>query len=169
MLMGLRAHHTKKALALAAQEVVIALTDGPETLGPLRRFSLSVALGSVLVLALIAGTPLADLYLREITSVSAELADFVVPGLQAALLLPGLTALQSWLRALLMKGEATASIYQAMGLNLVITAAALGLGVALEAPGMRMAAVALTVAMLIELAFLGWRTPRVVATLTADV
>jgi len=121
-----------RSFGLAVQEVVIALTDGPETLGPLRRFSLSVALGSVLVLALIAGTPLADLYLREITSVSAELADFVVPGLQAALLLPGLTALQSWLRALLMKGEATVSIYQAMGLNLVITAAALGLGVALE-------------------------------------
>jgi hypothetical protein len=158
-----------RSFGLATQEVVITLTDGPETLGPLRRFALSVALGSVLVLALIAFTPLADLYLREITSVSAELADFSIPGLQAALLLPGLTALQSWLRALLMKGEATASINQAMGLNLVFTAAAVGLGVTLEAPGMQMAAVALTVAMLIELAFLGWRTRRVVARLTAHV
>jgi hypothetical protein len=156
-------------LALATQEVVIALASGPETLGPLRRFSLNVAVGSILVLALIAFTPLADFYLSEVAGVSSELARFVVSGLRAALLLPGLTALQSWLRALLMKGESTASIYQAMGLNLAITAAALGLGVALEAPGIQMAAVALTVAMLIELAFLGWRTRRVVARLTAHV
>ena len=80
-----------RSFGLAAQEMVIALTDGPETLGPVRRFTLNVALGSVLVLALIAFTPLADLYLREVTSVSPELADFVVPGLKAALLLPGLT------------------------------------------------------------------------------
>jgi hypothetical protein len=97
-------HHTKKALALATQEVVIALTDGPATFGPLRRFSLNVALGSVLLLAFIAFTPSIGFYLKEIAGVSSELASFVVPGLQAALLLPGLTALQSWLRALLVKG-----------------------------------------------------------------
>jgi hypothetical protein len=161
-------HHTKSPSALATQEVVIALTDGPETLGPVRRFALSVALGSVLVLALIAFTPLADLYLTEVTSVSPELADFVVPGLQAALLIPGLTALQSWLRALLMKGEATSSIYQAMGINLAVTAGALVAGVAIQAPGIQMAAVALTVAMLVELAFLGGRTRRVIGSLATN-
>jgi hypothetical protein len=157
-----------RSFGLATQEVVIALTDGPETLGPVRRFTLNVALGSVLVLALIAFTPLADLYLREVTSVSPELAGFVVPGLQAALLLPGLTALQSWLRALLMKGEATSSIYQAMGINLAVTAGALVAGVAVQAPGIQMAAVALTVAMLVELAFLGQRTRRVIGSLATN-
>jgi hypothetical protein len=140
--------------------VVIALTDGPATFAPLRRFSLNVALGAVALLGLIAFTPVIDYYLHEIAGVSSELASFIVPGLQAALLLPGLTALQSWLRALLMKGDATTSIYQAMGLNLVIAAIALIGGVLLNAPGIQMAAVALSLAMLAELAFLGWRTQR---------
>lgn len=157
-----------RSFGLATQEVVIALTAGPATLGPVRRFSLNVSLGAVLVLALIAFTPLADLYLTHVTSVTSELAGFVVPGLKLALLIPGLTALQSWLRALLMKGEATASIYQAMGLNLAITAVMVALGVALELPGIQMAAVALTVAMLVELAFLGGRTSRVLVALAAE-
>jgi hypothetical protein len=143
-----------RSFGMALQEVVIALTDGPETSGPVRRFSLNIATGAVLVLALIAFTPLADFYLLEVAGVSPELAGFVVPGLRAALLIPGLTALQSWLRALLMKGEATSSIYQAMGLNLTVTAGTLALGVALGAPGVQVAAVALTLAMLVELAFL---------------
>jgi hypothetical protein len=154
-----------RSFGMAMQEVVIALIDGPETFQPVRRFTLSVFVGAILVLGLIAFTPLANLYLQEIAGVSSELASFVIPGLQMALLLPGLTVLQSWLRGLLMKGEATASIYQAMGINLVVTAVALTLGVALRAPGIQMAAVALTVAMLAELVFLGRRTRRVMVTL----
>lgn len=149
-----------RSFGLATQEVVIALTEDRQTLGPIRRFSWSVAVGSVLLLALIAFTPLADFYLADIAGVSPDLAAFVVPGLQAALLLPGLTTLQSWLRALLMKGEATTSIYQAMGLNLAVTGGAISLGVALKASGIQMAALALTVAMLAELALLGHRTQR---------
>jgi hypothetical protein len=83
--------------------------------------------------------------------------------LRVSLLLPGLTALQSWLRALLIKGESTTSIYQAMALNLVITALALTLGVILRAPGVQMGAIALTIAMLIESLFLASRTRRIVA------
>ncbi len=154
-----------RSFGLAMQEVVIALTDGPSTFGSLWRFSLNVAIGAVVFLALIAFTPLADFYLREIAGLSSELASFAVPGLQAALLLPGLTALQSWLRAVLMKGEATGSIYQAMGLNLAVTAAVLAAGVALNAPGIQMAAVALTVAMVAELVFLGCRTRRLMPSL----
>jgi hypothetical protein len=152
-----------RSFGLASQEVIIALVGGPETMGPLRRFSLNVVVGSVLVLALIAFTPLADFYLREVAGVSSELAGFVLPGLRVSLLLPGLTALQSWLRALLIKGESTTSIYQAMALNLVITALALKLGVILRAPGVQMGAIALTIAMLIESLFLASRTRRIVA------
>jgi hypothetical protein len=149
-----------RSFGFATQEVVIALTGGPETRKPVRRFTFNVAVGAVLTLALIAFTPLADLYLRQVAGVSADLARFAVPGLQSALLLPGLTALQSWLRALLMKREATSGIYQAMGLNLIVTAVTLALGVALEVPGIQVAAAALTVAMLVELVFLGQRARR---------
>lgn len=152
-----------RSFGLATQEVVIALTDGPETLEPVRRFAWGVALGAVLLLALIAFTSVGELYLTYVTSVPQELVQFVVSGLQAALLLPGLTALQSWLRGLLMKDEATDSIYQAMGINLVVTVVVLVLGVAVNAPGVQMAAVALTIAMITELVFLGWRArPRMV-------
>jgi hypothetical protein len=158
-----------RSFGLATQEVVIALTDGLGSFVPLRRFSLNVALGSVALLGLIAFTPVIDYYLSEIAGVSSELASSVVPGLRAALLLPGLTALQSWLRALLIKGDATTSIYQAMGLNLAITTVVLVVGILLEAPGIQMAAVALSVAMLAELAFLGRRTRRSMLSLLPNV
>jgi hypothetical protein len=154
---------------LATQEVVIALTKDAATLDSVRRFSFSVAVGSVLVLILIAFTPVADFVLHEIMGMSTELASFAVPGLRAALLLPGLTALRSWQRGLLMKGDATSSVYRAMGLNLVITAVALGLGVIFDAPGVQMAAIAMTVALVAELVFLAWRTRDVMAPLTSDV
>jgi hypothetical protein len=149
-----------RSFGLATQEVIIALTGGPETQAPLRRFVRGVVLFSTLVLALLAFTPLANVYLREITGISSELIGFVVPGLRVSLLMPGLTVLHSWQRARLMKGESTSSIYQAMTLNLVVTAAALALGVALHAPGVQMGAFALTVAMLAELFYLSSRTRR---------
>ena len=151
-----------RSFGMAVQEVTIALVAGPHTLDPVRRFNRGVALSTMLLLALVAFTPLADLYLREITGVSAELARFAVPGLRAALLLPGLTALQSELRALLMKGEATRSIYQAMGINLAITLVALFVGVVLQTPGVPMAAIVLTLAMAAEMIFLQWRAQPVV-------
>jgi hypothetical protein len=157
-----------RSFGLATQEVVIALTDGPETLQPLRRFSFSVATGAVLILALVAFTPFVDVYLDVIADVPADVAVFVVPGLRASLLIPGLTAVQSWLRALLMKGEATASIYQAMGLNLVITAVVVVVGVALHASGIQVAAAALTVAMAVELLFLRRRTQRALVQVLAS-
>lgn len=156
-----------RSFGLATQEVVIALSDGPGTLRPLRRFAANVAIGSILALAFIAFTPLVDIYLTDFAGISSELAGFIVPGVRAALLIPGLTTLQSWLRALLMKGEATTSIYQAMGVNLLVTALALIAGVVLNAPGIRMAAVALTVAMLAELVFLRQRAKRAVIVLQA--
>jgi hypothetical protein len=156
-----------RSFGMATQEVVIALLYGPETFAPVRRFVLNVAAGGVLLLGLIAFTPLGNVYLRKFAGVSVELASFVRPGLRAALLIPGLTALQSWLRALLMKGESTSSIYQAMGINLVVTAMALFGGVAVKAPGIEMAAVALTVAMLVELFFLGRRSRRVLPSSSA--
>ena len=156
-----------RSFGLATQEVVIALSDGPGTLRPLGRFAGNVAIGSILTLACIAFTPLVDIYLSDIAGVSSELADFIIPGVRAALLIPGLTTLQSWLRALLMKGEATTSIYQAMGINLLVTALALIAGVVLNAPGIQMAAVALTVAMLAELGFLRQRAKRAVVVLQA--
>jgi hypothetical protein len=125
-----------------------------------------VAFGATLLLALIAFTPIVDHYLLGILQVSPELARSAVPGLRVALLLPALTALQSWLRGLLMRDETTTSIYQAMGLNLAVTGAVVGCGVILKPPGLQMAFVALTVAMLAELAFLGWRSRKELVSMT---
>jgi hypothetical protein len=105
--------------------------------------------------------------LHIVAGIASDIAGFVMPGVRVALLIPGVTTLQSWLRALLMKGEATKSIYQAMAINLIVTAVVLIAGIVLEAPGIEMAAIALTVAMLVELAYLGWRTRPVVARLAA--
>jgi hypothetical protein len=157
-----------RSLGIAAQEVVIALADVPGSSAPLRRFVLNVALGSAVLLALIAFTPVADIYLLDLTGVTEELAAFVTPGLQTALLIPGLTALQSWLRALLMKGEATTPIYQAMALNLAATVIVVIVGIVLDAPGIQMASVAMTIAMVFELLLLAWWSQRLTPNLAAN-
>jgi hypothetical protein len=68
-----------------------------------------------------------------------------------------LFVLVAWLRGLLINGRKTRAVNLGMAINLAITAAILFLGVARTWPGLTTAAVALSVAILVELLFLYWR------------
>ncbi|MFQ5577356.1 MAG: hypothetical protein ACE5G8_10265 [Anaerolineae bacterium] len=154
-----------RSFAFALPEAIIALLNGPYALAPLRRFCLRVAGVSSLALAVVTFTPLLSLYLFYITGVTAELVRFILPGVVMGLLIPALNGVQSWLRGVLLVGNATGDIYWGMGMNLIITALPLGLGVLWQTGGVPTAAVALSAGLVAEILYLWWRVKPVEARL----
>jgi len=152
-----------RSFGFALPEVVVALFKGAESLQPLRRFCMGVAVGSSLGLAVMVFTPIITFYLLYITAITPELARFVVTGVTAGLFLPSLHATQSWLRGILMVAKATDDIYWGMGVNLIVTGIVLVAGVFWQAPGAPAGAVALSLGMVAEALFLWWRVRPVQA------
>lgn len=157
-----------RSFGFALPETIIALTKGRSELASLRTFSLNVAAGVTAAMALLAFTPLIGLYLRFVTGLGDDLIPFVIPGAMVAILVPGIHAVQSWLRGLLMVAEVTADVYWGMGLNLLLTAIGVAVGVWLGTPGVSTAAAVLAVAMLAETAYLIWRVGPAVQHLPAQ-
>lgn len=145
-----------RSSGMALPEVVIALLDKPDTIAVLRRFCLLVAGLASVALALVVFTPLLTLYLRYVTGITPELVAVILPGALAGLLIPALQAIHSWQRGVLMSGNATTDVYWGMGLDLLVTALGIWVGVMVQAPGAPAAAVAITVGMVAEMLFL-WR------------
>ncbi len=146
-----------RAAAMALPEAVIALTRGPHSHGPIRRFSLTLAGLSVVGMGLFALTPLLTLYLFRLQDADADVAGLAAYGTRLFLLYPALFVVVSWLRGLLIRSRATRAVNLGMGINLLLTAALLALGVAQRWDGMTTAAAALYLAIVAELLFLAWR------------
>lgn len=142
---------------LALQETTVAQAQEPGALRSLRDFTLIVAGATTLATLILAVTPLLDLHLRYVMSLAPELWSYVRIGLQVACLLPALTALTSWLRGLLVAAKKPATVYQGMGVNLLVNCATLLVGVALDLPGVPTAAVGLLLAIGLEYLYLRWR------------
>jgi O-antigen/teichoic acid export membrane protein len=95
-------------MALSYQEVGIALLgQRGEHYRRLRDFALGLAVAVAACLGLIAFTPLSGTWLRGVAGLSPELAAFAVMPLQIYALLPALSVLQSFQRALLVHGRST--------------------------------------------------------------
>jgi hypothetical protein len=91
-----------RSVGLAYQEVVIALIgDGQEGYVPLRTFGIFLSLGVAVGLSLIAWTPLAEVWFRDISGLTDELAAFALAPTRILGVIPGLTALLSFQRAVL--------------------------------------------------------------------
>ncbi|MGH2535975.1 MAG: hypothetical protein ACRDHL_01110 [Candidatus Promineifilaceae bacterium] len=146
-----------RAAGFALPEAVIALSDGMHTFRPLRRFTFLLALVSTLLMATIVMTPLRDVYIFVIQDMAPEVGQLAADGLALFLPLPALTLLIAWLRGLLIHQETTRAINAGMGVNLVVTALLLGLGLSQGWPGIRTAAIAFNLAALVEFFFLWWR------------
>lgn len=150
-----------RAAALAMPEAVIALTKGPDTYQPVRRFTRNLVLGLTAVLALFVFTPLSQLYLFGVQDMTADVGALAQNSLIYFLPLPALTVLAMWLRGLLINGRKTNDVNVAMGLNMMITAVILGIGLLNQLPGLPTAATALNLATLAEVLYLAWRTQRI--------
>ena len=131
---------------MALQETTIAQSRTPEMARPLRDFTLIVAGVTSLATALLAFTPLIDMHLQAVIGLAPELRGFVRTGIQIALVLPAISALTSWMRGRIVAAGSTSRVYRGMLANLVLNCGILLAGVLLDAPGVPLAAVALTLA-----------------------
>ncbi len=143
-----------RAGGLAYQEVVISLDDSEQRHRILRNFTIRLGLCLSLLMLLFATTPLIQLYLGVVLGVTADLHALVIAGAQAAFLLPLLTTLHSYFRALLMLSNRTAAIYQAISLGFALTAIIVWGGIALGLHGILAASLGLTLGQAFELSYL---------------
>ena len=143
-----------RAGGLAYQEVVISLNESEHDHRLLRGFTLRLGICLSAIMLLFATTPLIQLYLGVVLGVGESLHGLVILGAQTAFLLPLLTTLHSYFRALLMLSNRTAAIYQAISLGFALTAAIVWGGVALGLHGIVAASLGLTLGQAFELAYL---------------
>jgi hypothetical protein len=107
-----------RAIGLSFQEVGIALMGRDhEHFQPLARFALTLALSSTVAFALVALTPLADIWFVTVSGLSPELAEFAF--LPAAILVPmaSLSVLLSFQRGILVVSMTTRPITIATALE----------------------------------------------------
>ncbi len=143
-----------RAGGMAYQEVVISLNESESHHRTLRNFTLQMGGALSLATICLAFTPLIRLYLNSVLGVPAHLQAFIIIGVQIGALLPFLTTLHSYFRALLMLTYRTAAIYQAIALGFGLTALVVWGGIAAGMDGIVAAALGLTLGHLVELAYL---------------
>lgn len=152
-----------RAPAFALPEVVIALTKGVENRQSIQRFSLILAGAVTLFMTIFVLTPLSDWYLVTVQDAAPEVAALAQSGLAFLLPLPGMMVLVSWLRGSLIANKLTRTVNEGMFVNLGMTALLLFLTVLMRWPGLIAAAIALDVALVVELAYLLWRVQKKLA------
>lgn len=147
--------------ALALPEVIITLIDEKGSRPALRQFSLRLGIVCTALLALVSFTPLAHFYFRTLIGVNEDLARMAVVGGQVGVLLPFIIGWQSWFRGQLTARRAPSALTLAMMANMLSMAVLLIGGVLLKAPGVALAAVALTTSTAVETLILGLALRRV--------
>ncbi len=151
-----------RAPALSLPEVVIAKTDGPESWLPIRTFAQTMTIVMLALMGLFVFTPLSDLYFANLQGLEDNLVQMIKQATPWLLLFPALWVINSWLRGLLIRFGATTAVNGSMAANLIVTIAVLLSGVALQAPGLVTASVAMVLAAAAETAYQAWRLGRVI-------
>lgn len=143
-----------RAPEMALPEVTIALNEEKESQSALRRFSFGVGAALTVFLILVAYTPLSDFYFHKLIGVTADLSSIARQGAGLALVMPLAMAFVTTSRGLLTARRKTRPQAVAMILELVMLVVVLLLGVLLNQPGVPMAALGMTAALVVEAIFL---------------
>ncbi|MEO8231015.1 MAG: hypothetical protein ABI638_01950 [Ignavibacteriota bacterium] len=100
-----------RGLGLSFQEVVVALIgDDMSGFNQLKRFAVKLAMFVAGTLMLIAFTPLAEIWFKDVSGLSESLTDFAKLPLMIMSFFPALTVLISFQRAVLVKANETKQI-----------------------------------------------------------
>jgi len=151
------------ALCQPIQEVVIALAEQHDALRVLRRFSLGVGLAGTGILAALALTPLADAYFGAFIGLPPTLRAFTQTAAGLMVAYPLLMSLELMLRGVLIRQHRTAAVRLAMGCFVLTLGLALAAGAALNlSTGVQQAALAINLAIVVEIAALAWQAVPVV-------
>jgi hypothetical protein len=143
-----------RAPEMALPEVTIALNDEKESQAALRRFAFAVGISLMSFLALVAFTPISDFYFHTLIGVTGELSNIAKQGAVLALLMPLALSFVTTSRGLLTARRNTRPQAVAMVLELVTLTVVLIIGVLLKQPGVPMAALGMSSAMIVEAIFL---------------
>ncbi len=109
-----------RALGLAFQETAIALFgDDMEGYASLRRFTGLLAVVASAGLGLIVWTPLNQWWFHSVAGLSNDLVVYAVPAARILTIMPALTVLISWQRALLVHSKKTTPITWASALEII--------------------------------------------------
>lgn len=120
-----------RALGLSYQEVAIALIgEDRNNSRKVRNFAVGLGLFTCACLSLIAFTPLAELWFRDLSGLSQNLTDFAIGPLKVQAIFPILTVLICWQRAVLIDARLTrpisiATVIEACGIFSFLTLAVL--------------------------------------------
>lgn len=140
--------------SVALPEAVIALEEKAGSHAQLKRFALTVGIASSLLLALVAFTPLSNFYFQTLIGIDRELSAIAALGASFAILVPLAMSQVSVYRGLLTAQRITRPMALAMAGELLILSTVLALGIAMDLPGVPVAAVGLTLALGSEALFL---------------
>ncbi len=115
-----------RGLGLSYQEVGVALLgERCEEYVPLKNFAVALAAIMTASLVLIAFTPAATFWYRYVSGLSVELSQFSYPPTQIMVLMPALTVLISFQRAILISGKRTGPITGATLVEVLLIVAVL--------------------------------------------
>ena len=146
-----------QAFGLAYNEVVVAMARMPGAAAPLRRFAVLLASGTTIVIAGLALTPLADLWVSAVAALPPDLAALAAGAMWLAIPIPGCRALQSWYQGRLVVARQTRAITEAVAVFFVVCIVVLGLGVALQWRGLAVALSAFSLGRIAQTVWLAWR------------
>ena len=136
-----------RSLGLSFQEVGVALL-GPRMkhLRPLCKFGVLLALVSSSCLAVVAYSPLAIIWFRDVSGLSSALTEFAISPLRLMVLLPALSVVLSLQRSILLTTRRTTPITLASSAEIITIAGFLWIGIhVFDAVGIVSAAVALVI------------------------
>jgi hypothetical protein len=136
-----------RSMGLSFQEVGIALSgEKNENFKMLRNFAFFLGITVMFALSLITFTPLSYIWFHKVSGLSMELTQFARLPAQILTILPALTVLISFQRALLVKNERTTPITIATSIEVVAIFTILFVAIAVFYPiGALAAAIALVV------------------------
>lgn len=159
-----------RSFGMAYNEVAIALLDEPRSFQTLRRFMIILTTVVTALLVIVAATPLAMVWFAGVTGLRPELALFSRRALWAALLMPGITVLQSWYQGLIVHSRRTRGITEAVAVYLLVSIAILVGGVLWGgAAGLYVGLAALSIGRLAQAGWLWYRSrPAVESAETGD-
>lgn len=121
-----------QSVGLAYNEVVVALLDRKAAERALRRFTWLLTVATTMLLALLAFTPLADLWFGTVAGLDDRLRIMAAGAIWIALPIPGTRVLQSWWGGILVGARRTAAITEAVIVFFVVCTGVLFAGAAMQ-------------------------------------
>lgn len=155
-----------RSMGLAFQEVAIALMgDQREGYPTLRRFATWLGIGVAVGLALIGWTPLSAIWFGRISGLTPDLVAFCEAPTRVLFIMPALTVLLSWQRALLVHVKHTAPVTWASALEILITLTVLVITIqGLDMVGALAAAISILIGRVVANTYLALPLRRLLAT-----